>query len=1104
MGKSQLAGRESILYGQGVPEQSSPVAAAPTRRAFWVVLFVFVILAICYSLVVPLTQGEDELAHYRYLSFIAQTGRLPASYAEREQAWYRADWPPLYHLLVGWAVSWLDTSQPHLKDVGESPRRRLVGEIFYPRLIVYTEDANWPWQDGILAWRLGRFISIAFAAGALVFTYMTVLDLCRGAEEQGSVEREAKSEQRGVSLSALRFPLSAPLLALAATAMLAFTPRFLFTSAMLGDDSLFILLSAVFIWLLLRALRGDDSWRRYALMGLLLGLSITTKYSTVLLPLTIIPVVWRRGRQAGWRSGQAVGRVALAWLFTVIGASWWFGWIIYHFNTVRQDGLILGLLRPVLASGPDVSMRRVFALFTASQFTGPERPDAIAAGTFWDWLRYLFQTFWGVPVLEQDPFFPWAYLIMLLFCLLAMAGLWQIWRMANRLLRLTLFLLVFIVLLLLPFPLLRFFLTHNVLETGQGRHLLYPAAQAIPILLTLGWATVVGRMGEWANGRGANPLPKLGAWRIGNGLNKTLRFTLYALYFIPFAFLLSWSIFLLAYMTRTYPDPLPVQTTTFDPAAIPQPLKRNFGEDIQFLGYDFTPDPAQAMIHLTLYWRSLRPVEQNYRTRVQLVDPQGQGQPHFTWLSHPLNGRYPTRAWDQGDVVRDELSLPLAAVPPHPYALQIDLLHETEDVPLNSEPFQPIQFDLPARQPIADAAKLGQVDYRLWLDDAPARYRQTIPLSWSYPAGAEPAQVKWTLIGPDEVRRPPAAAGERSAIFMVGADWPSGDYRLQLDPGGTGLLQTGPVLTVANADRLFSLPAGAAANLIPLEAVFADLTGRPQFKLLGYSLPSRRFEPGGGLPLTLYWQSLAPVLPDSITFAVLLDSQQQPYGQIDRYPSGYYSPILWAEGEVVIDDFVLPVQPDAPPGVYQLHIGQYYLVNGRPQSLPLLQQGQLTDQSAVVIGPLKVGGPPPDVVVTNPKPQVSLNQSFGDQITLLGYDLTLTAQDSPLNPPTLNLTLYWRADTDLQTDFTTFLHLRNRANETVTQKDSPPAGGLYPTSLWQAGEVIGDELSLSLVDIPAGEYTPVVGLYEFESGARLTVPGSSANEVPLQQFRWEK
>lgn len=103
-----------------------------SHPGLWIILLIFFVLSTIHSIVVPITQGEDELAHYRYITFIAQTGRLPTNQAERDQAWYRADWPPLYHLLVGWAVTPFETSHPHLKDVGESPRRRLVGEIFYP------------------------------------------------------------------------------------------------------------------------------------------------------------------------------------------------------------------------------------------------------------------------------------------------------------------------------------------------------------------------------------------------------------------------------------------------------------------------------------------------------------------------------------------------------------------------------------------------------------------------------------------------------------------------------------------------------------------------------------------------------------------------------------------------------------------------------------------------------------------------------------------------------------------------------------------------------------------------------------------------------------
>ncbi|GAB4457896.1 MAG: hypothetical protein Fur0044_51240 [Anaerolineae bacterium] len=94
--------------------------------------------------------------------------------------------------------------------------------------------------------------------------------------------------------------------------------------------------------------------------------------------------------------------------------------------------------------------------------------------------------------------------------------------------------------------------------------------------------------------------------------------------------------------------------------------------------------------------------------------------------------------------------------------------------------------------------------------------------------------------------------------------------------------------------------------------------------------------------------------------------------------------------------------------------------------------------------------------------------------------------------------LYWRADTTPAADYTTFVHLRDAANENVAQKDSPPAGGRYPTSLWDTDEIISDELTLPLVEIPPGRYTPVVGLYNLATGERLAVPDNPANEIPLE------
>ena len=128
---------------------------------------------------------------------------------------------------------------------------------------------------------------------------------------------------------------------------------------------------------------------------------------------------------------------------------------------------------------------------------------------------------------------------------------------------------------------------------------------------------------------------------------------------------------------------------------------------------------------------------------------------------------------------------------------------------------------------------------------------------------------------------------------------------------------------------------------------------------------------------------------------------------------------------------------------------------------------------------------------------------LGDQLTLLGYDLDLQ-RAGETNLQNLKLTFYWRAETELGADYTTFLHLRNAANETVAQKDNPPAAGQYPTSLWDQGEIIVDEMVLPLEGVEPGEYTPVVGLYEFATGARLPVPGNPANEIKLSPLLLEE
>jgi hypothetical protein len=112
-----------------------------------------------------------------------------------------------------------------------------------------------------------------------------------------------------------------------------------------------------------------------------------------------------------------------------------------------------------------------------------------------------------------------------------------------------------------------------------------------------------------------------------------------------------------------------------------------------------------------------------------------------------------------------------------------------------------------------------------------------------------------------------------------------------------------------------------------------------------------------------------------------------------------------------------------------------------------------------------------------------LAAAWGGEIELLGYDLAQEAGS-------LALSLYWRCLAPPAADYTVFVHLLDEAGQTLVQADSQPRGGAYPTSVWDAGEVVADAHRLALPpDLPAGDYRLRLGLYRLETGVRLALDG---------------
>ena len=111
--------------------------------------------------------------------------------------------------------------------------------------------------------------------------------------------------------------------------------------------------------------------------------------------------------------------------------------------------------------------------------------------------------------------------------------------------------------------------------------------------------------------------------------------------------------------------------------------------------------------------------------------------------------------------------------------------------------------------------------------------------------------------------------------------------------------------------------------------------------------------------------------------------------------------------------------------------------------------------------------------------------NLANQVALVGYDL---ARNEVRAGEELVLTLYWQAMTPLSHDYTVFTQMLDLDNQKVGQRDSQPRGGDYPTSLWDAGEVVSDVYVIPVSpDATSGGYRLVVGMYLLETGERLLV-----------------
>jgi hypothetical protein len=277
----------------------------------------------------------------------------------------------------------------------------------------------------------------------------------------------------------------------------------------------------------------------------------------------------------------------------------------------------------------------------------------------------------------------------------------------------------------------------------------------------------------------------------------------------------------------------------------------------------------------------------------------------------------------------------------------------------------------------------------------------------------------------------------------------------------------------AHPAKVAKLPQG----VIPLDLAFGD-----SIRLHGVRFPQAVAFPGQPFRVDLYWQAdrSPPTENEAMVWLRLIEERPSEHdtsggviGIEDAYPgAGALPTSLWPHDVLLAGHQYVWVGEDAPaPLVARLDVGLYDAVTGRLLSHP---QGDLPTIGRVKIVPRhwpKVEGDEPLA-------------HFDHGVSLVSHDRDLQVRPGEK----LRVALTWTVADAPRRDYHVFVHLVDGADHVWATGDDAPRRGAYPTSWWEAGEVIADEYAVPLgSEVPPGRYRVQVGWYD--SGGRVPAFG---------------
>jgi mannosyltransferase len=320
--------------------------------------------------------------------------------------------------------------------------------------------------------------------------------------------------------------------------------------------------------------------------------------------------------------------------------------------------------------------------------------------------------------------------------------------------------------------------------------------------------------------------------------------------------------------------------------------------------------------------------------------------------------------------------------------------------------------------------------------------------------------------------------------FYVPPDVPPGDYRLHIN----WLTQQGTALLGRNAgdpaerenlalmDVRVMPPGASAPAAAPLERSLNDAL-RDGLILRSVGFQDAVVRVGAAVEVPLQWQVTAP--QPELSARLLLERGHQKIALDQPLGAAWHPSATWQPGRILQTRprFTLPGGLTA--GTYQASLS--VIAPGVPATSKAIALGQLTVEDRPRRFELPPGGE-------------DVNVTCGEGVHLARFELPSRIAAGATVP----LTLTWQAGGATTRNWKVFIHVLDGAGVKRTQNDGYPADGQAWSSSWQPNEVIVDVHNVPLpADLPAGDYTVRLGLYDEQSGERL--PCGDGDTVTLPQ-----